>query len=358
VVAVRLQNLTRKFGDVIAVNSVSLDIAEGELFFLLGPSGCGKTTILRTIAGFEEPDAGLVFIGGRDMTRVPAHERQTGMVFQNYALWPHMTVAGNVAYGLKVRKVDRSETERRVREALDMVRMSAEAGRYPNELSGGQQQRVALARALVIRPLCLLLDEPLSNLDAKLRLEMRAEIRRIHDETGTTTVYVTHDQKEALSMADRLAVVLKGSIVQIGSPEDVYRAPADDFVAGFIGETNLIPGTVKSSGPSGTRIDTALGLIAASLSRVAVGRACSISIRPEDIDLSDAPTGENSFAGRVDQYTFLGEVGQYQLSASGLSLKALVMAPQGRWRPGSLVGVTFPVEKVAVFPSSAGGAGA
>src|SRR5712691_3621321 len=244
---VSIQNLTKRFGATTALKGVSLEIDSQELFFLLGPSGCGKTTLLRLIAGFYQPDGGELFLGDKSMNGVPPHRRNTGMVFQNYALWPHLTVAENVAYGLDVRAVGAPEKQQRVAEALAIVRMEKYAERAPNQLSGGQQQRVALARALVIRPDVLLLDEPLSNLDAKLRLEMREEIRRIHARTQITTIYVTHDQKEALSLANRMAVLREGAIEQVGDPRTVYRAPANRFVADFIGETNWLKAEIISA---------------------------------------------------------------------------------------------------------------
>ncbi len=347
-VAVRLENITKRFGEVTAVDDVTVDIAEGELFFLLGPSGCGKTTLLRTIAGFEEAEAGRVFFDGRDVTSVPPHRRNTGMVFQNYALWPHMTVAENVAYGLKVRSVSKSELQQRVASALEMVRMASHSQRYPNQLSGGQQQRVALARALVINPGCLLLDEPLSNLDAKLRLEMRDEIRRIHRETGVTMIYVTHDQKEALSMAQRLAVISEGRIVQVGPPEDVYHEPADVFVAAFVGETNLLKGTIKEFSGGAITVLTDLGEVtgrAAARIDASRGGPCLVSIRPEDIRPAESD-GDNVVAGRTVQYTFLGDVGQLLFESGGHVMKALVIAPSGNERPDRLY---LPPDRVLIF---------
>src|SRR2546425_3186228 len=238
---VSIQNLPKKFPAAVVLKNISLEVQDQELFFLLGPSGCGKTTLLRLIAGFYQPDEGRLFFGGKPMNGVPPHQRNTGMVFQNYALWPHMTVAENVVYGLDVRGVSAAEKKKRVAEALAIVQMDKFAHRAPNQLSGGQQQRVALARALVIHPDVLLLDEPLSNLDARLRLEMREEIRRIHARTRITTIYVTHDQKEALSLADRMAEMREGAIEQLGDPRAVYRSPANPLVAGFIGGTNWLP---------------------------------------------------------------------------------------------------------------------
>ena len=236
--------LTKHFGRAVAVDGVDLDVPAGSLFFLLGPSGCGKTTLLRMLAGFCPPTAGTIRFGDREVTHVSANQRNCGMVFQSYALWPHMTVAQNVAFGLTVRKVAAAERKRRVAAALTMVQMQDYGRRKPNELSGGQQQRVALARALVIEPTVLLLDEPLSNLDAKLRLELRGQIKQICAEADITAVYVTHDQEEALSMADVLAVMRDGAVQQVGPPRQVYARPHSRFVADFLGETNFLPARV------------------------------------------------------------------------------------------------------------------
>ena len=322
---VSIERLVKSFGRVRALDDVSLEIERGELFFLLGPSGCGKTTLLRTIAGFYEPDAGRVRFGERDVTFLPPQRRDTGMVFQNYALWPHMTVEANVAFGLKVRGVPRAERQRRVREALDLVRMGEYARRKPNQLSGGQQQRVALARALVIRPQCLLLDEPLSNLDAKLRLEMRGEIRRLCKEFGLTAVYVTHDQKEALSVADRMAVMFGGRIAQVGTPRELYRRPATAAVADFLGETNFIAGTVTAAVGDRRTVWTALG----TLEAVAAGDAphvgpCRVSIRPEAVAVG-AASGPNVFGARVVETVYLGESLQVTLAAGPLLVRAVLL---------------------------------
>jgi iron(III) transport system ATP-binding protein len=255
-IAITIENLVKNFGDTVALDGVSLRIEPGELFFLLGPSGCGKTTLLRNIAGFYIPESGRIFFGEEDVTRVPPHKRNTGMMFQSYALWPHMTVAKNVAFGLQERRVRAAEIKERVEAALGSVQMLPYADRKIAQLSGGQQQRVALARALVIRPRCLLLDEPLSNLDAKLRLEMRAEIRRVCKEFGLTAIYVTHDQKEALSISDRMAILEGGRIAQTGTPEDVYRKPRTKIVADFIGETNFLFGKIHSTSPGHAVVET------------------------------------------------------------------------------------------------------
>ena len=296
---------SRAAGVTKAVDEVSLEIPAGQLFFLLGPSGCGKTTLLRMIAGFIDPTGGKIEFNGRDVTHLPPNKRNTGMVFQSYALWPHMTVSQNVAFGLSVRKLAKAEVEERVAEALRAVRMEQYAERKPNQLSGGQQQRVALARALVVRPEVLLLDEPLSNLDAKLRLEMRSEIRRICTETGITTVYVTHDQKEALSMADGVAVLDMGTLAQVGSPRGLYNRPASRFVADFLGETNFISAEVAGAesvandgellvleGPVGQLRSTAFD----HASPPSKGNV-TCSIRPESIRLLDEAPGEGFGSG-------------------------------------------------------------
>ena len=299
-VSISIQNLSKSFGATRALDRVSLEIAPGELFFLLGPSGCGKTTLLRHIAGFYRPDEGRILIGGDDVTDTPPHRRDTGMVFQSYALWPHMTLAQNVAFGLEMRRVPAAELKRRVHEALDTVKMAARADSKPNQLSGGQQQRIALARALVVQPRCLLLDEPLSNLDAKLRLEMRIEIRRICKQAGLTAVYVTHDQKEALSIADRLAIMRDGVLEQIGTPLEVYRQPRNAFVASFIGETNFL-----TPGFFGAAYDP--------------GRATKLSVRPEAVHLGTPPAGPEflRLAGDIHGTVYLGETAQHQMDAAG-----------------------------------------
>jgi iron(III) transport system ATP-binding protein len=316
--AIRLSGLSKRFGETTAVESVDLIVESGELFFLLGPSGCGKTTILRMIAGFIEPTSGTIHFGDREVTAVPPNRRHTGMVFQSYALWPHMTVTDNVAYGLRVRRVAGAERARRVEEALRLVQMEAYGGRKPNELSGGQQQRVALARALVITPTVLLLDEPLSNLDAKLRLEMRAEIKRICGETGITTVYVTHDQKEALSMADRLAVLRNGRMVQVGPPRQVYDRPVDRFVADFLGETNFLEAVVEARDGSLVRLMSAAGAIVSSCGTSAgPGVRVTCSIRPEAIQRTADAGRPNSFASTHRSTVFLGEMAQHVFDLSG-----------------------------------------
>ncbi|MFT3781169.1 MAG: ABC transporter ATP-binding protein [Nibricoccus sp.] len=332
--SIRIEKLTKKFGTTVALQGLDLTIDQGELFFLLGPSGCGKTTLLRSIAGFYIPEGGKIYFGDDDVTRLAPHKRNTGMMFQSYALWPHMTVAQNVAFGLEERKVPRDEIKRRVGEALESVRMATYADRKPNQLSGGQQQRVALARALVIRPRCLLLDEPLSNLDAKLRLEMRTEIRRVCKEFNLTTVYVTHDQKEALSISDRMAILENGRVLQVGSPREVYCRPAKKNVANFIGETDFIPGTIQSVAGERVTVDTAIGrfdgVLGDSAAKPSVGTTATVSVRPECWKLGRATGGQNSVAGRIGEAVYLGEVAQYDFlaSANGSSLKILELNPR------------------------------
>ena len=331
-IAIRIENLTKRFGSAVALHGLDLKVEAGELFFLLGPSGCGKTTLLRSIAGFYIPDEGRIFFGDEEVTKLPPHKRNTGMMFQSYALWPHLTVAANVAFGLEERKVPTAEIRRRVGEALESVRMSAYAERKPNQLSGGQQQRVALARALVVRPRCLLLDEPLSNLDAKLRLEMRSEIRRVCKEFKLTTVYVTHDQKEALSISDRMAILESGHILQVGSPRDVYRRPRRKTVANFIGDTDFVPGTVRSLSGESVVLDTPVGVFTGLLgdptSPPAVGASVTVSIRPECWTLSERMPERNGVRGRIGGSTYLGEIAQYDFRVGETLLKVYELNPR------------------------------
>jgi len=332
-ISIKIQQLTKRFGTVTALHKLDLTIEPGELFFLLGPSGCGKTTLLRSMAGFYIPDEGKILFGDEDVTRLAPHKRNTGMMFQSYALWPHMTVAGNVAFGLEERRVPKEEIKRRVGEALESVRMGQYGDRKPNQLSGGQQQRVALARALVIRPRCLLLDEPLSNLDAKLRLEMRTEIRRVCKEFKLTTVYVTHDQKEALSVSDRMAILENGHILQVGTPREVYRRPKRKTVANFIGETDFIPGKVAGVSADSVTVDTEIGRFDGVLGDPSqpakVGQEVTLSIRPECWELSrDRLAERNSVRGVIGGFVYLGEVAQYDFMVRGRTLKVFERNPR------------------------------
>ena len=302
---VTIDGVSFGYGETPVLDAVSLQVAKAEFFAFLGPSGSGKTTLLRLIAGFGTPRTGRILIGSRDVTSVAPWNRNVGMVFQSYALWPHMTVAKNVAFGLQRRRLARATIERKVDAALELVGLSAFADRRPAQLSGGQQQRVALARTIVIEPEVLLLDEPLSNLDAKLRLEMRAELRRLQRNLGITAIYVTHDQEEANAIADRIAVLNDGRIQQIGTPVDLYDHPANPFVATFLGTVNLIEGRVEADGGFVSGAGFALTGIGGP-----TGAAC-ISIRPQDIALEPAGTG---LAATIAEHEFLGAVSRYRIS--------------------------------------------
>lgn len=285
---IRIEGLTKRYGDLLALNEIDLEIRSGELFFLLGPSGCGKSTLLRTIAGLQMPSAGRILFDGRDVTAVETQKRNAVMCFQGYALWPHMTVRENIRFGLSVREAPGEGQLAQVEKALDIVQMRALEARKPQELSGGQQQRVALARALAVEPACLLLDEPLSNLDTHLRQELRREIQKICRQAGITTVYVTHDQKEALSTADRIAVMKDGRLVQVGTPQELYCAPVNAFVAEFMGATNLIEGEVVRAGDGLVHVATPVGEIVAAAGAVSGG-----------VDAPGAIAGSVDAAGRV-----------------------------------------------------------
>ena len=320
----------RGAGRAVAVDDVSLTVRTGELFFLLGPSGCGKTTLLRIIAGLTEPAAGCVMFGDRDVTRLPCEKRNTAMVFQNYALWPHMTVRRNVEFAPRMQGKGRAQRRRIADENLQRVEMDALGGRKPNQLSGGQQQRVAVARALAANADCLLLDEPLSNLDARLRTHMRGQLRDLVKAAGTTAIYVTHDQKEALSMADRIAVMNDGRIVQIDTPQALYARPADRFVADFLGETNFLPGTVVAGGHV-ARVRTPAGILtAAAQGGQAEGDKLTCCVRPEHVTLCPAgaaPPGHPGLGATVETCTYLGESRQYLCRlADGTPWKILELA--------------------------------
>jgi len=348
---VSIQGLTKKFGDTAVLKDISLEIQDHELFFLLGPSGCGKTTLLRLIAGFYQPDAGRLFFGDRLMNGVAPHQRNTGMVFQNYALWPHMTVAENVAYGLDVRHVSAAEKKRRIGEALSIVQMEPYAARTPNQLSGGQQQRIALARALVVKPDVLLLDEPLSNLDARLRLELREEIRRIHKETQITTIYVTHDQKESLSLAARMAVMRDGVIEQVGDPRTIYRAPANRFVADFIGETNWLNATVRAQTDGAVILESECGEFRALTgARFEAGRKVRLGFRPEAVEIGTHDS--NALMATIAQVSYLGDTEQYELKlSSGAVIKAMEQNPQEIRHVGEPLTVHVDARNLFVLPA-------
>ncbi len=360
-VSVEFDSVTKILGQTKALESLSLEIKPGELFFLLGPSGCGKTTALRLVAGFYGPDQGRILFSGRDQTRVPPHKRNTGMVFQNYALWPHMDVWNNIAYGLKMRHVPEAERRERVERALDTVQMQDYARRLPNQLSGGQQQRTALARALVVEPDVVLLDEPLSNLDAKLRVDMRGQIKDIHRKIARTMIYVTHDQAEALSMADRIAVMRKGRVVQVGTPRELYNNPISAFVAEFIGGTNLFSGKLEELGQLLT-VKLQHGVLKAVNGAGGLDRGAPVicSVRPEAFHLlpAGAPrvptTGQrlNRLTGEVQSITYLGDSEQYSLRlADGTLVRAVEYNPKSRKAEvGARVDLEIDAADVVVLP--------
>ena len=312
--SIRAENVIKNFETVRALDGISLTIEPSELFFLLGASGCGKTTLLRCIAGLETPTSGSIYFGAREVTQMPPHKREAAMVFQSYALWPHMTVAQNIAFGLEERKVPKPEIQQRVQDALEMVQLPGYGGRSIDQMSGGQQQRVSLARALVVKPKCLLLDEPLSNLDAQLRVEMRREIRQIVKENGLTGIYVTHDQEEALAMADRMAVLTSGRIGQIGTPEEIYREPRSAFVANFIGETNVIDGKFLEMQGNFAKVETSGGMLTGRITdpewKPIRGEGVRVSIRPEAWRMHKQE-GENLLTGKITERTYLGQRIQY-----------------------------------------------
>lgn len=309
-----LEGISKFYGSVCAVDRLSISIDEGESVALLGPSGCGKTTTLNLLAGFLAPDAGTIRIGNRNVVGLPPNKRNLGMVFQSYALFPHMTVAENVAFGLKLRRVANSERARLVAEVLDMVRLGGLSDRYPRQLSGGQQQRVSLARALVVKPEIMLFDEPLSNLDAKLREEMRTELLEIQNRVKVTSLYVTHDQEEALALADRVAVMSDGHIEQIGTPDEVYESPATAFVAKFLGESNVLPATITEiNGPSVICQAGEYRIRSESKERFAVGERVEVIVRTERITLSLEPIMvDNCFQGWLSHVIYLGGNIRYQ----------------------------------------------
>jgi putative spermidine/putrescine transport system ATP-binding protein len=358
-----LRNLTKRFGDVVAVSDLTLDAASGELVALLGPSGCGKTTTLRMVAGFETPTSGHIVLGDRDVTGIAPERRNCGMVFQHYALFPHLTVAQNVAFGLEMRQVPRAEIGPRVSAILDRVGLGGLAGRFPRQLSGGQQQRTALARALVISPSVLLLDEPLANLDAKLREEMRFYIRSLQREFGITTLYVTHDQAEALVLADRVAVLIDGVLRQFDPPEEIYHHPRSAAVASFIGLTNLLPGRVTSRTGEMLSIDTPAGPVRSrGLRELTPGRPALLSVRPEHIDLDAAASGSpaaggdglNRLRGVVVERTFLGAITDFRVDVGeGLTLRVQGRAAAGH-RPGDRVAVSFAESAAWAVPAGDG----
>jgi iron(III) transport system ATP-binding protein len=349
----RLENLGKRFGNTKAVDSLDLEIHDGEILTLLGPSGCGKTTTLRCIAGLLKPDEGEIYLGDRRITDLPPEKREVGLVFQNYALWPHMTVHQNLGFGLQLKRVPKEKAKKRVDEALAMVRLSGFEQRYPRQLSGGQQQRVALARALVIEPSLLLLDEPLSNLDAQLREEMRFEIRELQKKLGVTSVYVTHDQAEALVLSDRIAILHQGKLVQVGTPEEIYNHPGNKFVAGFIGLTSFVEGRVVGfeDGHTYALVQTPDNLaIRALASGLAPDQEVTLAIRPEHMEVCHegvlplSPPA-NLFEGKVLRGAYLGDIIDYRIQVGSWTLRAHTGTDRVL-SPGQTVWLAFSPERV------------
>jgi spermidine/putrescine transport system ATP-binding protein len=358
---VELQNVTKKFGDFVAVDSVSLEIKEGEFFSLLGPSGCGKTTCLRMIAGFELPTEGDVLIRGKSMGDTPPFKRPVNTVFQNYALFPHMTVAENVAFGLEMQKVPRAEINTRAKEALEMVRLPQLADRKPRQLSGGQQQRIALARALVNRPQVLLLDEPLSALDLKLRKAMQLELKDLQHQVGITFIFVTHDQEEAITMSDRIAVMNEGVIQQVGAPMEIYERPENRFVADFIGETNFIEGEVLEVDPVKTTVALGPGVqvLAQTVNDLSAGQSVTVAVRPEKISLYQTPPQNGlNIPATVEEAVYIGtdtrytaRIGERHLVVARVQNVGSALDVTKSFRRGDQVFLYWPTESAMVLTS-------
>lgn len=321
-VSLTVEAVNKSYGTTRVLEGISMSVAPGEIFFLLGPSGCGKTTLLRLLSGFAQPDRGRILMGDQDVTGWPPQRRPTALVFQNYAIWPHMTVAQNVAFGLRSQRMPRGEIRQRVQESLETVRLGDLGARRPSQLSGGQQQRVALARSLAVRPRILLLDEPLSNLDAKLRDDMRMEIRAICKEADVTAVYVTHDQKEALSIADRIAIMNAGRIAQVGAPRELYRRPASKMVAEFLGDVNLVPATVENAEGMWIKVRTPMGVLAVARNGgEPPAKQCILAVRPESIVPLDGQSAINVFRAVLDGRTYLGSASILMLRSGDTDLK-------------------------------------
>ena len=354
---VTLEGVTKYYGQRPAVDGVNLAIEDGEFIVLLGPSGCGKTTTLRMIAGLVEPSGGVIRIGGTDVTALPARRRNIGMVFQDYALFPHMTVRENIGFGLRERRVDGATANRRVDELLALIRLPGFEERFPDQLSGGQQQRVALARALAYSPAVLLMDEPLGALDLKLREAMQVELRRVQRRLGITTIFVTHDQEEAMSLADRIVVITEGRVEQIGTPEDLYRRPVSAFVASFVGKVNFLAGTIRSVSGALCKVALADGLVveAAAHADCRTGLPGRIALRPENLELIADPSGaaRGQVSGTIEQRRFLGNLVHYFVRTSGDQTMLVEEASAGRvLEVGDKVAVTWRSEHALAFAAN------
>jgi len=355
-IAVRFDGVTKRFGEITAIDDVSLLVRRGELMTLLGPSGCGKTTLLSLVAGFLIPDRGEIAIDGRGVTDLPTHRREIGIMFQNYALFPHMSVAANVGYGLKMRRTPKPEIARRVADALALVKLAGLEDRRPRQLSGGQQQRVALARALVIRPKVLLLDEPFSALDRNLRASMQVEIKEIQRKLGVTTIFVTHDQSEALSLSDRIAVIAEGRIRQLGTPDEIYRRPIDRFVASFVGDVNVLSARLERS--DGATAIVALGLVqvpvpARTLRGAVPGEAVDLFVRPEGLRVAEPGAAVAAHGVVAAQVYQGGHVDLYVDAPEAVSGRMLLRLPghegMSRWPPGTRIGLALAAGEAVAF---------
>jgi spermidine/putrescine transport system ATP-binding protein len=351
---VQLIDLVKRFGDFTAVAGINLQMPSGEFFSLLGPSGCGKTTTLRMIAGFERPSEGQILLDGVDMAQTPPHKRNVNTVFQNYALFPHLTVEENVAFGLRYKKASKEETKERVGRALELVQLTGFSKRRPTQLSGGQQQRVALARALILNPAVLLLDEPLGALDAKLRKRLQLELKALQEEVGITFIYVTHDQEEALTMSDRIAVMSQGHVEQVGAPQDIYEAPTSAYVADFLGVSNLMDAEAEGVGDGGCRVKLGeFALVAGQGDSDALG-SCKLTIRPERIDIEPHGTsGENRIPGMIDRVVYVGATLQLFVHlASGQTIQVWVPNDGGATSraSGEAIVAHFPTDSLRVIP--------
>jgi spermidine/putrescine ABC transporter ATP-binding subunit len=353
---VSLRDMVHRYGENLAVDHVSLEIQPGEFMTLLGPSGSGKTTTLKMIAGFEAPDSGAIVVDDREITLVPPHDRNIGMVFQNYALFPHMSVRDNIAFPLKMRRWTRERTSHAVADALSLVHLTGYEDRFPRQLSGGQQQRVALARAIVFRPPLLLMDEPLGALDKQLRTQVQNEIKRIQEELGVTVVYVTHDQEEALFLSDRIALMNQGRIEQLGRPSVLYDEPASRFVAQFLGETNFIPGRVGTTNGRAVDVEWPGGVVVRGLSAQAltVGEDVEVAVRPEKLRLDSAAPDENSAVATVVRVQFVGEFLRLDVEPSPgveMTVKLLSRSGQALLRPGDRIHLAWSQDDTRVFPA-------